>query len=139
MSGRSGVAADERAVELRVEPARRQQFLVHALLDEPSAVHDQDLVRFGDGGEAVGDHERGSVDQRGGEGILHSSLVLRIEVTGRLIEDHDRRILEEHAGDCEALLLTAGEPVAPLADHGVEPVGQPFDDLEHLGGTAGFA
>ena len=53
-----------------------------------------------------------------------SGLVLGVEVAGGLVEDHDGRVLQQHAGDGQALLLAAGEAVAPLADDRVEAVGQ---------------
>ena len=49
-----------------------------------------------------------------------------------LVEDHDRRVGEQHAGDGQPLLLAARHAVAPLADDGVEPVGERLDDGQDL-------
>ena len=57
-------------------------------------------------------------------------------MTRRLIEDHDRRILQQHAGDGEPLLFATGESVAALADDGVVPLGE-FGD--HVMDTSRFA
>ncbi len=54
------------------------------------------------------------------EALLDRRLDLRIERRGRLVEDQDRRVLEQHAGDGDALALAAGELDAALADMGVE-------------------
>ena len=55
---------------------------------------------------------------------LDGGLVLVVEVAGGLVEDHDRRVLQQQPGDGQALLLAAAQPVATLADHGVVAVGQ---------------
>ena len=47
-------------------------------------------------------------------------------------------VLQQHAGDGQALLLAAGEAVAPLADQGVVAVGQGGDDVPDTGGPAGL-
>ena len=60
-----------------------------------------------------------------------------VERRGRLVEDQDRRRLEDGAGDRHALLLAARELQAALADHGLVAVGQALDeraDLRQLGG-----
>jgi hypothetical protein len=43
-------------------------------------------------------------------------LVGRIQRRGGLVEDQDRRVLQQRAGDGHALLLAAGELQAALAD-----------------------
>ena len=47
-----------------------------------------------------------------------------VEVGGRLVEDHDPWLGEQQAGDRQPLALAARQPVAALADDGVEAVGQ---------------
>ena len=46
-------------------------------------------------------------------------LGLGVERRGRLVEQQDARVLQDGAGDRDALLLAAGELQAALADHGV--------------------
>ena len=58
------------------------------------------------------------------ENALHGNLGLAVEVGRRLVEDHDRRCLEQQPRDGEPLSLTAGQPVAAVSDHRLEPVGQ---------------
>ena len=65
-------------------------------------------------------------------------LGLGVEVGGGLVEHDDGRVLEQHPGDGEALLLAAGQPVAPLADERVVAVGQRRDDVVDAGGPAGL-
>ncbi len=51
---------------------------------------------------------------------------------GGLVENHDRRLLEQQPRDRQPLLLTAGEPVATVPDDRVEAVGQrPHNGCNH--------
>jgi hypothetical protein len=51
--------------------------------------------------------------------LLDRRLDLGVERRGRLVEHQDRRVLQQHAGDGDALALAAGELDAALADMGV--------------------
>ena len=67
------------------------------------------------------------------QGALDGRLGLGVEVRRRLVEHHDVGRLEDEAGQGDALLLAPREPVAALADHRVEPVGQVADQVADLG------
>ena len=58
-----------------------------------------------------------------------SSLVVRVEVAGRLVGEQQRRAVDQRPGDRDALLLAAGE----LRRVVVQPVAQ-ADALEQLRG-----
>ena len=58
---------------------------------------------------------RGDVVQR----LLDRRLGAAVERAGRLVEDQDRRVLEQGAGDGDALLLAARQLEAALADHAI--------------------
>ena len=51
--------------------------------------------------------------------LLHVALGFGIERRGRLVEQDDRRILDQRARDGDALALAAGELQAVLADRRV--------------------
>ena len=104
--------------------AEGEQFVVGAALDDLAVVQDEDLVGVADGGEPVRDGDRGASCRHGVDGFLDGLLGLRVEGARGLVEDEDGRVAQDGAGDREALLLAAGEPVAALADHGVVAVGQ---------------
>ncbi len=76
-------------VKVGVEPARREQFLVAAAFPELALVDDQDLVRLADGGQPVGDHQRGAARQRGLERALDRQLRLGVQVRGGLVKDDE--------------------------------------------------
>jgi hypothetical protein len=85
--------------------ALRQQFAVAAALYDPAAIDDADLVGLCDRRQTVGDHDgRTACVKR----LLDRLLGFRIESRGRLVEQDDRRVLEEGAGDGDALALSAG-------------------------------
>ena len=51
--------------------------------------------------------------------LLHARLGLVVERRGRLVEQQDRRVAHDGAGDREALALAAGQGHAVLADRRV--------------------
>ncbi len=57
-------------------------------------------------------------------------------MAGRFVEDHDGRVLQQHARDRQALLLATRQAVAALADDGVETVGQFIDHIEDASSLA---
>ena len=103
-----------------------------AALDDAPAIDHQQLVGLAHGGEAVGDDEGGAPGERLAQGALHGRLGLGVEVRRGLVQHHDVGRLEDEAGQGDALLLAAREPVAPLADDGVEAVGQLADQVADL-------
>ena len=75
--------------------------------------------------------------QGGGQRLLHRGFGLRVEVGGGLVQHHHLGRLQQDAGDGQALLLAAGQPVAPVADHRVDAVGQGGDHGGDLGAGQG--
>ena len=106
-------------VELAVEAVLREQLVVRALLDDPAVVEHDDQVGVPHGREAVGDHERRPAHHQLVERVEDHGLGPRVDRRRRLVEDEDRRVLEERAGDADALALAAGELRTPLAELGL--------------------
>jgi hypothetical protein len=86
----------------------------------------------------VGDDEAGAALHEPLEGRLHEGLALGVEGAGGLVEDEDAGVLEDRAGDREALPLPAGEVDAALAEVGVVAGGQDADELVGVGGLGGL-
>ena len=99
-----------------VVAAQGDQLVVAATLDDFALVHDADLVRAADGGEAVGDDDRCAVAHEAFQCLLDEPFRFRVERRGGLVEDEQRGILEDGAGDADALALAAGELAAAVAD-----------------------
>jgi hypothetical protein len=71
----------------------------------------------------VGDDQRRASLHQPLERLLHQPLAFGVERAGRLVEQQDRRVAQQRAGDRDALALPAREPRPALAEEGVEPCG----------------
>jgi hypothetical protein len=100
------------AREVVVETLPGQQLVVRAVLDEPSAVEDQDAVGVADRREAVSDHERGAAVEELVHRLLDRAFGLAVERARGLVEEQDRRAVVESARDRDPLLLPARQPEA---------------------------
>ncbi len=69
--------------------------------------------------------------------LLHQPLVLGVERAGRLVEQQDRRVADQGAGDHQPLALTPGEGAGPLADRGLEALRQSREEVGGLSGGGG--
>jgi hypothetical protein len=67
---------------------------------------------------------------------LHQPLGSRVQMCGRLVQDHDPRVAQQDPGQREPLFLASREPVAALAHHRVVTVRQSDDQLVDLRGLA---
>ena len=110
---------------------------MRALLDDAAAVEHDQPVHARDGREPVRDGDHGLARHQRAEARLDRGLDLAVERGGRLVEHQDRRVLEDHARDRDALALAAGELHAALADLGVVaapavPVLQVEDELVRM-------
>ena len=92
-----------------------EQLFRRALLCHAAVLEHHDLVRAHDGAHAVGNHDDGLAGEQARERLLDLRLVLHVQARGGLVQEHDRRVLEQGAGDGDALALAAGEPRAVLA------------------------
>jgi hypothetical protein len=77
----------------------------------------------------VGDNEGRPVLDEAIDAGLDPSFGLAVDVTGRLVEDDDRRIVEQGPRDGDPLVLAAREFDSTLADPRVVAVGQFRDGL----------
>src|SRR5690606_24549642 len=128
LGGVGGGDDGEPAVPLRVEEREPRALPRHevrrpTVLDDATAVEDDDLVAAERVGEGVGDDQRGPPRGEAVDGLEDLGGVLRVQAGRRLVEDDDRRVAEDRAGDGHALPLPAGERVAAFPDDRVVAVG----------------
>src|SRR5690606_21703184 len=97
-----------------------------------------DAVGVLDRRQPVGDDQRRAALRELVERLLDRALGLGVEGRGRLVEDQDRRVLQEDARDRQPLLLTARELHAALADQRVEALRQALDQLLELSPARGL-
>src|SRR5206468_9574299 len=117
------VARDER----RIAAAGDDELVVRSDLDDAAVIEDDDLVGVAHGREAVRDRDRRASFGEPVERVLHEALRLRVERARRLVEHEYRWVAQHRSRDCDALLLSAREAVAALADDGVVAVRQRRD------------
>jgi hypothetical protein len=88
-----------------VDPALREQLPVRSLFDDPSVVDDQDPTGVADRAQAVGDDEARPSLHEGQERRLDAHLGPGVDAADRLVEDEDRGVREDGAGDGQELPL----------------------------------
>src|SRR5215472_6409084 len=87
-----------------IKPAMREQLLVRAAFDDDALVQHQNFIGADDGGEPVGDDERGAVLGNAVERVLNVFLGVAVERRSGFVKHQDRWRLQDGAGDGDALL-----------------------------------
>ena len=77
-----------------------------AVLDDTAFVEDQNAIEGGQGRKSVGHGDDGAVPHEPDERALDFHLGFGVEGRGGLIEDDDRRVLQEGARDADPLALS---------------------------------
>ena len=120
-------------VKAGVDAAAGHEFVVSAAFFDAVFGQYQDTFRISYGRQPVSDNDGRSVFRELLEGFFDDILALVIEGTRCFVEYEDRRILEEDAGNREALLLAAGELDAALTDVGVIAVRELHYEVVRIG------
>jgi len=68
-------------------------------------LHHHDAVGLEHRGQPVCDHQRGAPRHQALQRLLHRTLALRVQRAGGLVQQQDRRVLEQRTRDRDALLL----------------------------------
>ena len=89
----------------------------------------ENFIRAADGRQAVRNRKHGSAVRELFQRLLDKAFALIVKGTGGFVQNQHRRVFQEHARDGNALLLTAGQFDAALADKCVVSVGQRGDKL----------
>src|SRR5262249_50757416 len=118
--------------EAGVKPTLGEQLPVRALLNQPARVEHQDVVGPDDGREPGSNDNRGARARDPIERVLDFFLGVAVECTGRLVEEQDRRPLEDCPRDSDTLLLSPRQLEAALAYHGTVTLGQHADETVDL-------
>ena len=102
---------------------------MRAFLDDPALVHHHDAVGGADRRQAVGDDDRRAMLHQPVERVLDQPLAFGVERGGRFVEQQQRRIAQQRAGNGDALALPAGQARAAFAHEGVEAFGKRAQEL----------
>ena len=125
-------------VEPFVVAAAGDEFVVLAVLHDLALVEDVDFVGMLDGRQAVCNGYGGARLHEVLQCLLDQSLGLGVEGRGGLVEDEDGRIFQDGACYGEALALSAAEPSAAVAYHGVVAVLGLHDEVVGVGNLGSF-
>ena len=85
------------------------QTLVRALFDDSAIVHYDDAIHFADCAQAVRDGDGGASGHQFVQGVLNQHFGLRIKAGSGFIQHQYRRVLQNGAGNGDALALAAGK------------------------------
>ena len=99
----------------RVVAVQPQQLVVRALLDDAALLEHDQAVHARDGGEAMRDRDHRLAFHQAEQLLLDRELDLAVERRRGFVEHEDRRVLQHHARDRDALALAARELDAALA------------------------
>src|SRR5688572_22212705 len=102
--------------QLLVMAAMAQQLLVSALLDDLAGIEHHEPVHARDRREPMRDRDDGLALHQVEELLLDRELDLAVERRRRLVEDENRRVLQNHARKRDALPLAPRQLHAALAD-----------------------
>ena len=108
-----------------------------AHLDDAAALEDDDRVGPPHGRQPVRDHERGAIEEQRRQRVLDQPLRFGVERRRGLVQDQDRRVLEQRAGDRQALALPARQPLPALADRRPVAVRKRRDEVVGMSGARG--
>jgi hypothetical protein len=103
---RLGPIAVLKAMKTRVESLLCQQVLGRPCLDDSSVLERHNPVGVADGGQPMGDEERGAAFHEPSQRLQQEPLGPRVQGAGRLVQDQDGRIPEKGPGDGQTLSLT---------------------------------
>src|SRR5579885_1848569 len=87
-------------------PARHEILMSSDLGDDAPGQHDNP-IGAPTGGETMSDHELWTPYHQVHQGFLHQSFPFSIERRRRFVQDQNRRVLQQGAGNRDALALTA--------------------------------
>ena len=104
-------------------------------LHDHARVHDQNLVRFHDRIETMGDGQHGQVLEVVLDGLLDELVRLEVDGRGRLVQHEDLRFGEDGASDAEELTLAHAEVLAVLDDGRVQLMGKLADEVAQMHGV----
>ena len=102
-------------VELPVEAAVGEQFLVRTHLAELPLVHDEDRVCALNGRQPMCDEDAGAALDHAFKSAADAQFGVGVDAGGSFVEDEDARIVGERAREVDELLLAGGKRIAAFA------------------------
>ena len=123
--------------QLSVHTVSRDQLRVGAHLGDAARIQHENPVGSDDARKPVRDYQRRPVLHQPVQRGLDDGFVLRVHARKRLVQQQDRRVLEQRASNRQPLPLPAGQPNGALSDNGIVPGRQMRDELVRVRGVRG--
>ena len=96
----------------RIQRIAHDQLLMGTDGHQATLIHHRDPVGVFHSGQAMRDYQCGAVLHQAWQRFLNQVLALRIEGAGGFVQQQNRRIHQQRAGDRQALTLAAGKSEA---------------------------
>src|SRR5205809_2193524 len=107
-----------------------------AALDDLTLSHHENLVCFANRAQAMSYNEAGAILHEALERFLNELFRGCIDACGRLIQNQNRRILQQSASDADALFFSNAQFYATLAHSGIVSIRQVGNEFMAIGGFA---
>ena len=104
-----------------------------ALFDDAALVEDEDAIGADHARQPVRQDEGRASGREAVDRLLDHRLVFGVDRGQCLVEDQDRRVAQQGAGDRQSLALAARQHDAALADHRPIPLRQQRDEFVRIG------
>lgn len=102
--------------EAGVEAVEGEEFVMGAAFDDFAMAENEDEIGVSDGAEAMGYDEAGAAGHEALESLLDETFGGGVHAGGGFVEDEDRTVAKESAGDADALFFADAEFDAAFAD-----------------------
>src|SRR5436190_2380602 len=112
-----------------VDAITAQKRFRRAVLQETTFLEDQDSIEVAHRRKAMRNGDDGAAAHEAAQRLADQLFAVAIQRRGRLVEQEEGRVLEEGAGDGDALSLTSRETEAAVADDRVQPLRQLGDEV----------
>lgn len=109
------------------------EVIVRTVLDNAAFFQYNNGIGSADGREAMRDYENGAILHEVLKGFLYFALRDSVNAGGGFVQNYKWRILQEDAGDGQALLFALTQADAFLSDIGVESPWKAFDEIPGAG------
>ena len=120
-------------IEVVVCAFQAEKLFLGASFDDDTMVEHDDLVCIPDGGKPVGDHENRFFLHQPVQTLLDQLFGMSVDVACRLIEDHDRRLVQRGSRDAKELSLSFAEVCSVVIEHGIVAKRRSSDEAVGMG------
>src|SRR6516225_7822814 len=116
-------------IKMCVSAVARQKLFVRAFFNDPTVVNDDNAVGESHSGKTMRNNEGGASGSSAAQSLHHDLFRRGVQAAGRLVKYEKGRITQDCPGNCNSLLLPAGQRFAPLGNSTIVSVRHPLYEL----------